>query len=91
MFMSPFGHRAAWTTYEIRGSVEVRVAPADLLLAMKLRAARGLRDSADTDVLLDACGVVTVAEAIEIFDRYYPEEALSERARRQLHGRFPAS
>ena len=75
------------STHSVDG-VEVRIAGAPLLLAMKLRAARGRRDSADIDLLLDECALTNTAQAVQIFERYYPEEALPERARRQLEARF---
>lgn len=69
MFASHFDGPDGWTDFALRDDVDIRVAGAPLLLAMKLRAARGRRDSADIDLLLDACGVTTTAEAVAIFTR----------------------
>lgn len=89
MFTSHFDGPDDWVSLAGRDGVEVRVADGPLLLAMKLRAARGRRDTADIDLLLDACRVTNAAGAVAIFERYYPEEALPPRARAQLAARFP--
>lgn len=36
----------------------------------------------------DACGVDRVAAAEAVFDRYYPQDKMSTRARAQLEARF---
>ena len=66
----------------------VRVARTRLLLAMKLYAGRGIRDEADIDLLLDACGVTSVGKAAEIFEHFYPDEEMSRKSLEQLRGRF---
>lgn len=91
MFATHFDAEDDWVAYAVRGGVEIRIASAQLLLAMKLRAARGRRDAGDIDLLLDECEVHTVAEARGIFERYYPEEELSDRALRQLEARLSRS
>ncbi len=68
--------------------VVVRVARAELLLAMKLLAGRGRRDSGDIDRLLDACDITTLADARGEFDRYYPNEVIADPAWRHLQERF---
>lgn len=88
MYASHEDHTATWTTFDARADVSVEIAPADLLLAMKLLAGRGLRDGDDIDLLCDSCGIDSVAAAVAVFDRYYPEHEMSERARRQLIARF---
>lgn len=91
-FASHFETDDDWADFEVRDGVTLRIARAELLLAMKLFASRGIRDSADIDVLLVACQMATVEDAVELFERYYPEEELSERAMRQLNARLrPAS
>ena len=90
-FASHFDTADDWINLDVRDGVAIRVAGVRLLLAMKLFAARGRRDSQDIDRLLDACAVADVDSAIAVFDRYYPEEELSERALRQLHERFGGS
>lgn len=89
MYMS---HRITDVDWELgieEGGVTVLYARPQLLLAMKLRAGRGTRDAEDIDGLLDAGGITTLAEAEELFDHYYPEEVIAERAMRQLRERFP--
>ncbi len=83
MFATHFDSDDDWTTLETRDNVAIRIANAPLLLAMKLRAARGRRDAADIDLLLATCELTQVQEAEDIFNRYYPEHELSERALRQ--------
>ncbi|MCD9622833.1 DUF6036 family nucleotidyltransferase [Rhabdothermincola salaria] len=87
-FRSHFEQPDDWMELTVNDGVVVRVASARLLLAMKLLAARGRRDSDDIDVLLDACGITSLDEALEIYERYYPEEDLKPRARRQLERRL---
>ncbi len=89
MFATHFDQPDDWTAFAVRDGIEIRIASARLLLAMKLRAARGRRDSADIDLLLDECGIETVDEAQGIFEHFYPEDPLPDRALRQLEARFP--
>ena len=69
--------------------MEISLAPADLLLAMKLHAARGTRDSGDIKTLLIACKISSAHEAEEIYAGYYPGEDLKLRARLLLADCFP--
>ena len=77
-----------WKVVIRRGDVTVRVAPADVLLAMKLRAGRGVRDADDIRLLLDTCRVQSVEAAEAIFDRYLPNEEIAPRAAAVLTDRF---
>jgi hypothetical protein len=61
---------ADWRTVIVEGDVTVRVASAELLLAMKLYAGRGRRDGDDIETLLSTCDVTSVEAAEEIFDRF---------------------
>jgi hypothetical protein len=67
---------------------ELANAPADMLLAMKLNAARGSRDRPDISSLLVACDVESTREADAIFTRYYPGEEMKDRGRAQLVALF---
>lgn len=87
MHASHFDHEAVWVRIVDVESVQVDLAPADLLLAMKLKAGRGGRDEDDIDLLCDACGLRSAAEAEAIFERFYPEGEIKPLARRQLDGR----
>lgn len=90
MYASHYDHTAEWVPFATRGNVDVWVAPADLLLAMKLLAGRGRRDGTDIDLLCDACGVTSITDAQTIFDRYYPQDEMAPRARAQLQRRYSA-
>jgi hypothetical protein len=66
-----------WVEVFRRGNVTVCIGSVRMLLAMKLLANRGVRDSDDIGFLLDACGVESVADAQEIYETYHAQEALS--------------
>lgn len=68
LFASHFDGPEDRVSFDVRDGVEVRVADAPLL-AMKLRAARGRRDAAAIDLLLDACSVVTAEDGVALFER----------------------
>jgi hypothetical protein len=89
MYMSHRTTDADWELGIDEGVVTILYARPQLLLAMKLRAGRGLRDAEDIDGLLNACEIASRTEAEELFDHYYPEEIIAERAMRQLQARFP--
>lgn len=91
MWTSHFDDPDDWADFAVRDDVTISVAGAPLLLAMKLRSGRGRRDAADIDLLLDACGVTGVAEALALYESYYPEDAMADGARRQLIARFGGS
>jgi hypothetical protein len=58
---------------------------------MKLRAGRGRRDADDIDRLLDACEVASVADAVALFGRYFPQDEMATPAILQLEERFHSS
>ncbi len=74
----------AWKIFREVDSVIVEVGTPELLLAMKLHAARGRRDLEDIEVLVAHCGLSTVAEAEALFEAHYSAEVLKDRARAQL-------
>ncbi|MGW6131043.1 DUF6036 family nucleotidyltransferase [Cellulomonas sp. NPDC055163] len=84
----PFSGEPRWTPVVGRAAVEILVAPADMLLAMKLNAGRGRRDSGDIAALLEVCRISTVGEAEDVFQRYYPGEEMKDRARAQVVAAF---
>lgn len=90
MFRSQYDDNAEWVVHRRRAGVTILLAPSDLLLAMKLLAGRGRRDSPDLEVLLEACGVTSEAEAEAVFVRYYPEHEIAAPAAAQLAARFSA-
>ena len=62
-------------------NLRVMATPAEHLLAMKVRAARSVRDADDLRLLLDTLEVDTVEEIVELVERYFPGEPLSDRSR----------
>lgn len=68
-------------------SLTVTVSGPKTLLAMKLRASRPYKDADDIAVLLRACGVSSLDEAIAVLEEIYDgEEELSERGKRLVIG-----
>ena len=74
----------AWNVLIERDDVIVEVGTAELVLAMKLHAARGLRDTADIEVLVARCGVTSFDQAVDLYEAHYRADPLPERARAKL-------
>ena len=55
---------------------------------MKLKASRGRRDATDIDKLLAICRVVQQEQAEDLFETYYPREAIPERGMARLRRHF---
>jgi hypothetical protein len=91
MYVSHHDDAGDWTRRTEEGGVVIFVARPKLLLAMKLRAGRGRRDADDIDRLLDACEIVSMADAVELFDSYYPQDEIAGPAILQLEKRFSSS
>lgn len=66
-----------WIEVMRRGSVSVSIGSVRMLLAMKLFANRGIRDSDDINFLLEACHVRSLADAQEIYETYHAQDVLS--------------
>ncbi len=62
------------------GTVEVVVADERTLLAMKMRASRGRRDEVDIKFLLHKCAITSVDAALVLYEEYFPEDQLPDRA-----------
>ena len=75
-----------WTELLREGDVTVFVASPRMLLAMKLLANRGVRDTDDIHFLLDACSVSSVEEAQEIYEHYHHQEVMSSGAKARVAG-----
>jgi predicted nucleotidyltransferase len=75
-----------WETVYASGTVTVKVASLDMLIAMKLYAAqrRARREYEDLRVLLAERGVRTQAEAEALFEDFYPGDDLNDTAYRIL-------
>lgn len=69
-----------WRPVMRLGTLEVFAADARSMLAMKMRASRGRRDEADLVFLLDECGIRTEEEAVSLYDEYFPEDPMPDRA-----------
>lgn len=80
-FFPDWGKSVDWRPLYDRDGVRVEVAPADALLAMKLRAAmsRPGRDTADIVSLIAELDIENADDAESIFSAYYPGDALNER------------
>jgi hypothetical protein len=87
MFVSDYVDPHDWPTQRIVGSIVIKVAPLDVLVAMKLRAARGRRDFSDLDLLLDESRW-SRTDVERCYDHLYPHDPLNERATRYLNSRF---
>lgn len=61
--------------------VEVRIASAEVLLAMKIRSSRPRLDVGDIKTLLKHLEIKDLTSAIKIYDNYYPEDPLPARAK----------
>ena len=76
----PLASEPEWRPVIKVGSVEVVVADERTLLAMKMRAGRGRRAEADTDLLLGKCRITSVAAALALYEEYFPEDELPPQA-----------
>lgn len=61
-------------------NLRVMTTPPEHLLAMKVRAARAIRDADDLRLLLRTLGLRTLEEVLEVVERYFPGEPLGERS-----------
>ncbi|MEN9711590.1 MAG: hypothetical protein RL441_1582 [Actinomycetota bacterium] len=76
----PFVDGSQWVLLKSVGGAELWVASTEMLLAMKLRANRGTRDSTDIESLLSVLEIKTVEQAAEIYESYFHQEVLSDSA-----------
>ena len=63
-----------------RPSLRVSVTPPEHLLAMKVRAARALRDGDDIEVLLHHLKISKYGDVVKIVARYFPHDPLSRKS-----------
>lgn len=78
-FIPPVGSDD-WIEVIRRGDVRVSIGSVGMLLAMKLRANRGVRDSDDIEFLLAACNVKVLDDAQDIYERYHAHDVISPNA-----------
>ena len=64
----------------VRPASPMRIAAKDAMLAMKLRANRPGRDTNDIRQLMRLCGITSLDQAEELYEDFYPGDALTERA-----------
>jgi hypothetical protein len=74
------GREVQWETLYDEGGIRIEVASKESLLAMKLRANRPGRDTRDIRLLLALCGIATLKEAEDLYEAFYPADALPARA-----------
>ena len=77
----PFETEQQWVDHFRVGGVLVRIASAELLLAMKLRADRGFRDRPDIEGLIKACGIKSITEIDELYEKFHHQEVIREETR----------
>ena len=58
----------------------VSIGSPEMLLAMKLLANRGRRDTPDIEFLLEACGITSLADAQMIYERYHAQDVIPDAA-----------
>jgi hypothetical protein len=76
-----FGRRPVeWESIYDHDGIVIQVAAKDAMLAMKLRANRPGRDTNDIRQLLRLCDVKALDDAEELYEDFYPGDALSDRA-----------
>lgn len=80
----PFARDPAWETIYEDDTIVIRVASAEALLAMKLNASRRGRDDDDIEQLMATCGVASAEAAENLFESYFPGEAIPDRGYRLL-------
>lgn len=80
MFISPVIDDENPTVFFSAGTVTVHIASARVLLALKIRASRPNRDTSDIEFLCKFLELSSVDQAVEVFESYYPEDPLPERA-----------
>src|SRR5271156_3446270 len=68
-----------WQPILKSGNVEIVAADERSMLAMKMRAGRGARDRLDITFLVKKCGITSVAEALDLYEEYFPEDPLPDR------------
>lgn len=77
----PFETEAQWVDLYRVGGILVRIATAELLLAMKLRADRGFRDRLDFEGLIKVCGISTMPEIEALYGGFHHQEVIAEKTR----------
>jgi len=74
-----WGREIVWQMIHVDDLVTIEVASVESLLAMKLKAGRPGRDTDDIRQLLAICGIDSVEAADQLFEEFFPGDALSDR------------
>lgn len=77
-----------WLRISVTGKVEVFVASAELLLAMKLEASRPNRDGEDIVGLVEHLGITSKSELEAIYEKFYIGEVMPRKAHQILSSIF---
>lgn len=88
MFLPEAIDPSTWRVVLSNREVRIRLAPPEVLLAMKLRAGRGRRDFPDADRLLTHLGWSSAALVVEQYSALYPDDPMPERSVRWLSRRL---
>jgi len=72
------------------GGIEIVTADERTMLAMKIRASRGARDARDIEFLLAKCGIDSEQGAVDLYEEYFPDDPMPERAPRMIQGALSA-
>lgn len=83
-----WGKRVEWKTLYAEAGVTLEVASAEALLAMKLKASRRGRDTTDIRKLLGVCQIKDFAAVENLYEDFYPGDALPDRAITMVEGIF---
>jgi hypothetical protein len=78
-FVPPVGADDWVEIHRVR-DVVVSIGSPEMLLAMKLFANRGIRDTEDIEYLLGVCQITSLAQAQEIYERYHAQDVITDSA-----------
>lgn len=87
----PFEVNSMWLDLFSVGGVLIRVASAELLLAMKLRADRGVRDRGDIQKLLQICGHQSLSQVQETYEKFHHQEVMNSRTSQMVQDMLSSS
>ena len=82
----PFEIETHWIELFREGGIIVRIATAELLLAMKLKADRGRRDRPDIEALIGLCAITTIDDIDKLFEAFHHQEVLKAETREGVLG-----
>jgi hypothetical protein len=85
-FIPGYGAKVDWSPVYDGEAISIWVAPADVLLAMKLKAMEGRRGRDELDVarLMAANNITTVEGAEDLLESFFPGDALNDCAHARL-------